>query len=301
MIFGLQDELSERVGTIMKRTISLFLVILMSAVLTMTASAEFKRGSSGEDVKELQQRLTDLGYLDDVIDGQFGQKTEEALRAFQKKNGIEATGIATITVINSLFSDDAINSHGKSFTAEKSTESDDQLSNPVEEDMTETELEENDNYEDGYRVYPRTFTSYLKDYSISLPDTCYITFGTENGYPGTPCYVIGKVTKIYKPNEVVEGSPSVIIVENEKGSVGFWIYSAEWFTLQGLKEDDQDLFNMQTLKQEYESAMDSTMDYTLPEIGEEVKIYGIYDGYSQVMEMAALTFGQDEYVYSLAY
>ena len=42
-----------------------------------------KRGSRGEDVKWLQQKLTEKGYLVGTIDGIFGTKTEQALKNFQ--------------------------------------------------------------------------------------------------------------------------------------------------------------------------------------------------------------------------
>ena len=55
-----------------------------------------KRGSSGTDVLVLQQHLIELGYGKylgaDGADGQFGQLTEGAVRAFQKANGLQADG-----------------------------------------------------------------------------------------------------------------------------------------------------------------------------------------------------------------
>ena len=40
-------------------------------------------GAKGEDVKRLQQRLKDLGYLDGKVDGQYGGGTKRAVIAFQ--------------------------------------------------------------------------------------------------------------------------------------------------------------------------------------------------------------------------
>lgn len=42
-----------------------------------------KRGSRGEDVKWLQQKLTEKGYPVGTIDGIFGAKTEQAVKSFQ--------------------------------------------------------------------------------------------------------------------------------------------------------------------------------------------------------------------------
>ena len=53
-----------------------------------------KQGSSGPSVRDLQQRLSDLGFAPKGIDGNFGPGTEAAVRAFQ------AAAIArTFTVI----------------------------------------------------------------------------------------------------------------------------------------------------------------------------------------------------------
>jgi len=51
-----------------------------------------KLGSSGPDVKALQQRLKDLGFDPNGIDGNFGSGTEKAVRAFQQANGLGVDG-----------------------------------------------------------------------------------------------------------------------------------------------------------------------------------------------------------------
>lgn len=52
----------------------------------------FKRGAKGDDVSALQQKLKALGYLTGAADGQYGAGTVKAVEAFQKDNGLEATG-----------------------------------------------------------------------------------------------------------------------------------------------------------------------------------------------------------------
>lgn len=42
------------------------------------------RGTEGDDVRLVQQRLYDLGYLTDKVDGKFGLQTQKAVRAFQR-------------------------------------------------------------------------------------------------------------------------------------------------------------------------------------------------------------------------
>lgn len=52
------------------------------------------RGDKGDAVKRLQEALVTLGYLDGGADGDFGGKTETAIRAFQEAVGLEQTGVA---------------------------------------------------------------------------------------------------------------------------------------------------------------------------------------------------------------
>lgn len=57
------------------------------------AAYEAKLGDNGADVRSMQTRLSELGYYTGKINGYFGIATEEALKAFQAKNRIEADGI----------------------------------------------------------------------------------------------------------------------------------------------------------------------------------------------------------------
>lgn len=52
-----------------------------------------KKGSRGTDVTYLQKRLTAKGYGVGTIDGIFGVKTLEAVKAFQVENGLAVDGI----------------------------------------------------------------------------------------------------------------------------------------------------------------------------------------------------------------
>ena len=52
-----------------------------------------RKGSKGEDVKSLQQRLKDLGYYKGNITGTVNDATVEALKAFQKKSKLDTDGV----------------------------------------------------------------------------------------------------------------------------------------------------------------------------------------------------------------
>jgi len=56
-------------------------------------TATVRSGDTGDDVKKVQQRLTDLGYYSGSIDSKFGDATEKALKAFQLKNGLTQDGV----------------------------------------------------------------------------------------------------------------------------------------------------------------------------------------------------------------
>lgn len=58
------------------------------------AATTLHNGSQGEEVRELQQALIDLGFLKGTADGKFGTNTENAVRAFQKKNKLTVDGLA---------------------------------------------------------------------------------------------------------------------------------------------------------------------------------------------------------------
>ena len=66
-----------------------------------------ERGSKGSEVKKLQNRLKDLGYLDGSVDGDFGEKTEAAVIDFQQNNGLTADGKAGTATQNKIYSDSA--------------------------------------------------------------------------------------------------------------------------------------------------------------------------------------------------
>lgn len=53
-----------------------------------------KYGSSGSEVSQIQTKLKRWGYYSGAIDGVYGTKTVEAVKYFQRKNGLTVDGIA---------------------------------------------------------------------------------------------------------------------------------------------------------------------------------------------------------------
>lgn len=66
-----------------------------------------KKGDKGDEVKKMQNRLKELGYLEGEADGHFGPATEEALLTFQRQNGLEADGIAAAKTFAALYDENA--------------------------------------------------------------------------------------------------------------------------------------------------------------------------------------------------
>lgn len=56
----------------------------------------------GDDVAELQQRLSSLGFDTGRVDGIFGEQTDTATRDFQRNAGLPADGIAGLETLHEL-------------------------------------------------------------------------------------------------------------------------------------------------------------------------------------------------------
>lgn len=53
-----------------------------------------KLGSRGDEVRKIQSKLKQLGHYSGSVDGIYGTQTQKAVKAFQKKCGLTADGIA---------------------------------------------------------------------------------------------------------------------------------------------------------------------------------------------------------------
>ena len=69
-----------------------------------------KKGDKGRDVKALQERLIELGYLPEgAADGSYGNQTYKAVRNFQYYNGLTRDGIAGKRTQTYLFENPEVN------------------------------------------------------------------------------------------------------------------------------------------------------------------------------------------------
>lgn len=79
-------------------------VMVVAMGLTFTAAtvnthvdtayaAVYRQGNTGSTVRTIQRKLKNWGYYTGSVDGIFGPKTKEAVKYFQRKNGLAVDGI----------------------------------------------------------------------------------------------------------------------------------------------------------------------------------------------------------------
>ena len=67
-----------------------------------SVSGTYRYGSTGSTVKQIQTMLADLGYYSGTKSGNFGYKTEDAVKAFQSANGLKADGVVGKKTLDKL-------------------------------------------------------------------------------------------------------------------------------------------------------------------------------------------------------
>ena len=80
---------------------------------TSTDDDSLRKGATGTAVKTLQTNLKKLGFYTAYVDGSFGSTTESAVKAFQKKYGLTADGVAGSATLKKIESAVASVSSGK--------------------------------------------------------------------------------------------------------------------------------------------------------------------------------------------
>ena len=71
-------------------------------------TAVLRQGAKGGEVKELQRRLKQWGYYKGSVDGVYGPQTVEAVKYFQRKNGLKADGVAGKATYAALGMNDSV-------------------------------------------------------------------------------------------------------------------------------------------------------------------------------------------------
>ena len=70
----------------------MMVIVLLSMSTTGYAQGQFRVGDQGAEIAEIQGKLVALGY-DVLADGSFGSATAEAIKDFQRSQGIKADGL----------------------------------------------------------------------------------------------------------------------------------------------------------------------------------------------------------------
>ena len=108
----------------MKKKI-IFIILLLSLVvvfdvIVMSWNSEVealsKYGSRGTEVRTIQEKLKRWGYYSGSVDGIYGSQTQEAVRYFQRKNGLAVDGIAGPNTLKAMGIFNSSNSSSSSST-----------------------------------------------------------------------------------------------------------------------------------------------------------------------------------------
>ena len=98
--------------------IMLFLIVPLIIARPIYNYSLSKYGSSGDEVKKIQEKLRAWGYYSGNVDGIYGSKTFEAVKKFQKKNNLTVDGIAGEKTLSAL----GISSTNNSTTTSNNTD-----------------------------------------------------------------------------------------------------------------------------------------------------------------------------------
>lgn len=91
----------------MNRKSFLFLISMALCIIFIFSTPTFedalsKRGSRGDEVLNIQKRLSSWGYYSGKIDGIYGLETENAVKKFQKKHSLTPDGVAGAATLEKL-------------------------------------------------------------------------------------------------------------------------------------------------------------------------------------------------------
>lgn len=65
-------------------------------------AAVYRQGSTGETVRQIQTNLKKWGYYSGAVDGIYGSQTTQAVKSFQRKNGLSVDGVAGTQTLAAL-------------------------------------------------------------------------------------------------------------------------------------------------------------------------------------------------------
>ncbi len=90
-------------------TTAILAILMLAVVSSAGAVSMLQQGDRGSAVRQLQQALVSGGWADIACDGVYGPKTAEAVKYYQKMNGLTATGRAGSITLKNLLGTDNVN------------------------------------------------------------------------------------------------------------------------------------------------------------------------------------------------
>ena len=81
---------------------ALAVLLALLAALVPVQGATYRQGSTGAEVRTIQDKLKRWGYYDGQVDGIFGSGTRQAVVKFQQKNGLHPDGIVGANTLRAL-------------------------------------------------------------------------------------------------------------------------------------------------------------------------------------------------------
>ena len=190
----------------------------------------WSKGSSGEEVEKIQARLKELGFYNGPVDGDFGDATDQAYRAFQEAAGLTVDGIAG-SDRDVLYSDDA--PHAKEAAEETTQPATEEATEPATEEATEPVTEEpapviiaqnGDFSEEVINVQQRLLElGYLgiqpTGFYGDLTEEAIKAFQAQNGLEVTGILDDATYALLFSENAVANPTPVVNIEEQQEAAV----------------------------------------------------------------------------------
>jgi hypothetical protein len=134
----------------------------------MATYTTLRNGSSGDDVRKLQQALVDAGYSvgSAGVDGKYGSATAAAVKAYQQKNGLAVDGIAGNQTLGKLYGASTATNTTNATTAPGATAPTQNSPYTESEDVTA----KRDAYDDFLNTKPDDYKSSYEDTIAALTD-----------------------------------------------------------------------------------------------------------------------------------
>lgn len=175
---------------------------------------ELERGSKGDSVSNVQERLKELGYYQGSITGKYDSETQKAFKAFEKSNELSSDGKATQAELVVLFSSTAV-----------------AKASPVqsENEPVTTPKKKDDQVPEGYLPFSDfDYTEYFR-----YPEKYY---GTKIVLRGRVVQVLGSRTRGYQIRLATSGSSDVVYIRI-KQDPGFNILEDDRLTVYAVMKD----------------------------------------------------------------